>query len=305
MRSFISLAKVSARETLEEALSPVLFLFAYFSVHLLPVFHYHRFGEVARLERECAMSAMLVCGTWFSAAAALKIISREISSGTAAAAIACGTSRAGFFIAKTAGTWFSLLLFSAGTFFAGALSCATSLAGAALFEEGAQETSTWGPGLALGVSFTLGAFILAAALNRFKRSPFASTACKLLAVSQILAFCAASIFVEGAWILAATLLAPWLALTLATTVFATIGAAAAVWLAPAAAATITVVAVASALAYPVTALVPSMQMFWLSDAVPDGGPAAENVLRAAGACIALSAMYLIIGVAGINRKDIS
>lgn len=302
---FFSLAGVSAREALEEPLSPVLFLFAYVSIHLLPVFHYHRFGEAAQLPRECALSALLVCGTWFSAAAAVRILSREISSGTAAAVIAAGAGRGEFFLAKLAGVWGSLWLFAAGAFFAGSLACTSALAGAALFDEGLQETATWGPGLAFGSLSAIAAFAAAAAANRFGRLPFASTACKYLAVSQIVAFAAASFFVDGAWRVAASLATPFIVLALAAMVFAAIGAAGAAWLSPGAAAAATALAVASSLVFPFTALVPAMRGFWLSDAVAHGGAAMGEVARLAGAAAALCIFWAVLGACGIRRKDIS
>ncbi|MBR1871141.1 MAG: hypothetical protein IJ802_04875 [Kiritimatiellae bacterium] len=305
MRKFFWLAKVAMRQSLDEALSPVLFIGAYMLIHLLPAFHYHRFGEVARLARECGFSCLLTCGIWFSAAAAARIISSEIASGTAGGVIATGIGRCMFFLAKLSGVFAGLAVFAAGAFAACSLACVSSLEGAHLAAEGLQDTAVWGPGIAVGTGAAIVAFALAALANRNFGKPFKSTACAWLALSQVIAFAAVAPFAEGALEVARTLAMPWLVLSAACAVFAALGAAAAVWLAPQAAAGVVAAALFASFLYPLPAILPDMGTYWLSDAVPDGGVALHDAwpLLAAAACMA--AFWLAIGIAGMRRKEIA
>ena len=103
MRRFRSLVRSATLEALAEPLSAVLFLVALIAVPLLPAFHCHQFGEAGRLPRECGFSALLVFGIVFATASAVRVIGGELSSGTAAAALARDVSRPLFFCAKVIG----------------------------------------------------------------------------------------------------------------------------------------------------------------------------------------------------------
>lgn len=303
---FSRLASVSARETMEEPLTPLLFLVASLAIHLVPTLQFHRMGEAGRLAREGGFSALLVFGVLFSATAAARTISRELSCGTASAALAHGVSRAVFFSAKMAGVLSTFALFAVGMLFATALSSVTSIVGADLAAEGYQDVSVWAPGLALGLGGSVAAFVLAALANRFLGMGFQRTATLWTAFVQIPAFAIAAHFADGAWAELARISGAWIALFAGAASLTALGAALAVRLESAAALGMLSLAVVASFVFPLPAILPDMASFWLVDMLARGAaPHAADVARAIAAGVTLTILWTLVGAALMERREIS
>jgi len=302
MRRFRALVRSAALEALSDPLSSVLFLAALLAVPLLPVFHCHQFGEPGRLPRECGFSAMLVFGIVFATASAVRVIGGEISSGTAAAALARAVPRSLFFCAKITGV---LLAFAV---FAMAVSLST-LVSVAAAEAGEIEASAhggiriWMPGLASSVLCTLAGFALAAAANRFFRARFCAGACMALALAQIPPLAVAVLLspAEVSW----RLVPAMGVLAVACGVFIVLAGALAVWM-PAAFVTAGIsIAVLSSFVWPVRALVPDIQRFWLVDAYSGGNVPSVGILASAFAAGALLIVFwMVVGSVLLERREL-
>ena len=311
MRRFLALARSATLEALAEPLSAILFLVALATVHLAPVFHYHQFGEAGRLARECGFSALLVFGLVFATAAAVRAIGGEIASGTAAAALARPVPRGLFFCAKIAGVFASFFLFLIAIAAATVLATYSSAIGAAIADtcEG-PASRIWAPGLAAGIGLTLGAFILAAMLNRFIRARFCVSACVLMAAAQPLALLLALPAGEGGFVLTVQVM-PWNivpalgVLASGCCVFITLAGALAVRLKPAPTAALVAGAVLTSFVWPVRAVLPEINRFWLVDRLAGGGALPWGEVGAAvAAAVCLVAFWLIAGSLLLQRREL-
>ena len=300
MRRFWALARSAALEALAEPLSAILFLVALLTVHLLPVFHLHQFGEPGRLSRECGFSALLVFGLVFATSAAVHAVGRELESGTAAAALARPVPRSLFFCAKVAGVLAAFALFLLAVAGATLLSIITSQMGRIVTQ---GDVLVWGPGVAAGAGGTMFAFALAALGNGILRTRFCVGACLLMALVQPVAFAGVLFFNHSP--------VPWQllpalgVLALGCAVFVAMAGALAVRLKPAAVSAIMTVAVLLSFVRPLRAVMPDINRFWLVDAIASGGalPAGE-LCAAAGAGALLVAFWLVAGSALIARREI-
>lgn len=312
MRRFLALARSATLEALAEPLSAVLFLVALLTIHLAPVFHYHQFGEPGRLARECGFSALLVFGLVFATAAAVRVIGGEISSGTAAAALARPVPRPLFFCSKIAGVVFAFGIFSVAVAAATLLATYASAEGAhqAAFCEDGEVSRIWQPGLAAGTCLTLGGFALAAAANRFARARFCVTACVLLALAQPLALVVAAPFGHGGFL--ATVgelqwrMVPALGLLVsACVVFIVLAGALAVRLKPAPTVALVSAAVLSSFVWPVRAILPAIQRYWLVDDLAFGATLAmdEVGLSFLGAVL-LTVFWLLAGSVLLQGREL-
>lgn len=312
MRRFLALARSATLEALAEPLSAVLFLVALLTIHLAPVFHYHQFGEPGRLARECGFSALLVFGLVFATAAAVRAIGGEIASGTAAAALARPVPRPLFFCSKIAGVVFAFCVFSIAVAAATLLATYASAEGAhqaTCCEEG-ETSRIWQPGLVAGTCLTLGAFALAAAANRFVRARFCVTACGLLALAQPLALLAAMPFGhEGFAATAGELqwrMVPALGLLAAAcVVFVALAGALAVRLKPAPTVALVSAAVVSSFVWPVRAILPAIQRYWLVDSLAaDSSYAMGEVGLSLLGAVLLTAFWLVVGSLLLQGREL-
>jgi len=321
MRRFFALARTAALESLAESLSAVVFLAALLLVHLAPVFHYHRFGEAARLPRECGLSALLVFGLAFATSAAVRTIGRELSSGTASAALALAVPRALFHCAKTAGVFAAFLLFAAAAACATLLSARTSALGAQIAATGV-DVRIWGPGLMCGVGGTILAFAMAAAANRFMRWRFCVSACLMTAFAQPVALMAAfamgGFADDGALARGMARLFPAFAvLAGGCLVFVALAAALATrFKASVVAAVMAGAVVASFLTAPmaqmcpfaggvIRALLPALSDFWVADQLLGGGAMQmDEALRLLAVSALLVAFWMGVGSVMLSRREL-
>ncbi len=302
MRRFLALARSAALEALAEPLSAVLFLVALLTVPLLPVFHCHQFGDPARLPRECGFSALLVFGLVFATSSAVRVIGGELASGTAAAALARAVPRPLFFCAKIAGVLLAFAVFAVAVSSATLVSVAVAEAGEiqAVAHGGSRA---WIPGLAVAVIGPLAGFAIAAAANRFFRARFCVGAGIALVAAQMPALALVVVLspVDMAW----NMLPALGVLALGCGVFIILAGALAVCLPPAVVTTGIVLSVLSSFVWPVRAIVPDMQNFWLVDAFAGGGmPSAGRLCTALAAGLMLSAFWMVAGSILLERREI-
>jgi len=321
MRRFLALARTATLESLAEPLSAVVFLSALLMVHLAPVFHYHRFGDAARLPRECGLSALLVFGLVFATSAAVRTIGREISSGTASVALALSVPRALFHCAKTVGVFAAFLLFALAAACAAFLSARTSTIGAQMALMGA-DIRIWGPGLACGAGSTIVAFASAAAANRLLRWRFCVSACFLMALAQPAAVMMASglgaFGAEGSFVDEAVRLFPAFAvLAAACLVFVALAAALATRLDSAHVTALLSGAVllsflsehvartCPSVGWAIRAVLPVLSDFWMADRIACcGAVSGGEIARLICSASLLVALWLGIGSLLLSRREL-
>jgi len=291
MRRFTAIARTAAIETMSQPLSAILFPVAVLAIHLLPAFQYHRFGAAGRLARETGLSALFVFGLFFAVPAVVRVIGRELETGTAAAALALGVSRSLYFLARLTGTLVVFLLFLFAVAAATALSSFSCLKASTIFSQ-AGVVRVWGPAILVGVAESLAPFGVSALLNRFANRRFCLWTCLLTVLFQLPGL----VLLEDASPL--RVMAPALgALAAACVVYVAMAGALATRLKANGVTACVVAAVAVGFLSPVKFLAPDMRVFWLEEgAAAAGGPII------AGA--ALVALWLLIGCISMERKEL-
>ena len=293
MRRFLAIARTAAIETMSQPLSAILFPVAMLAVHLLPALQYHRFGAPGRLARETGLSALFVFGLLFAVPAAVRAIGRELETGTAAAALALGVSRAQYFSARLAGVLAVFGMFFAGVLSASSLSSFSCMKAATIFTEHGV-IRVWGPAFAVGVCGSLAPFAAAAFLNRFMGRRFCMWTCLLAVAFQLPGLA----LLDSAAPFAAAMPA-FCSLAAACAVYVTMSAALATRLKSNGVTACVAVAVAAGFLWPVKFIAPDMRVFWLEEG---SGICAAAAPVAAG--VALAAMWLILGCVSLERKEL-
>ena len=291
MRRFLAISRTAAIETMSQPLSAILFPVAMLAVHLLPALQYHRFGAPGRLARETGLSALFVFGLLFAVPAAVRAIGRELETGTAAAALALGVSRALYLSARLAGVLAVFLLFFAGVLSSTALSSFSCIKAASIFT-GEGVTRVWGPAFAAGVAGSLLAFAGAAFMNRFMNRRFCLWSC-LLAVGLQLP----GLALLDSPAAAVAALPAFGALAAACGVYIVMAGALVTRLKANGVTACVVAAVAAGFLSPVKFLVPDMRVFWLAE-----GETAAAMPIAAGLCLAI--LWLLAGCISLERKEL-
>lgn len=99
----VAVAKTTATELLGQPVIMLLILGGILLIALVPLLHFHEFGEAGRLCRDSALAYQLIIGTLISVVAASASIHSEITTGTALAALGKPISREAFLIGKWLG----------------------------------------------------------------------------------------------------------------------------------------------------------------------------------------------------------
>ena len=291
MRRFMAIARTAAIETMSQPLSAILFPVAMLAIHLLPAFQYHRFGAAGRLARETGLSALFVFGLFFAVPAVVRVIGRELETGTAAAALALGVSRSLYFMARLTGTLIVFLLFLFAVAAATALSSFSCLKASTIFSQ-AGVVRVWGPAILVGVAGSLAPFGVAALLNRFANGRFCLWTCLLTVLFQLPGLA----LLEDASPL--RVMAPALgALAAACIVYVAMAGALSTRLKSNGVTACVVLAVLAGFLSPVKFLAPDMRVFWLEE----GSTAAGGPILAGAA---LAALWLLIGCISMERKEL-
>ena len=291
MRRFLAITRTAAIETMSQPLSAILFPVAVLAIHILPAFQYHRLGAAGRLARETGLSSLFVFGLFFAVPAVVRMIGRELETGTAAAALALGVSRSLYFLARLTGVLVVFLLFLFAVAVATTLSSFSCLKASTIVSQ-AGVVRVWGPAILVGVSGSLAPFLVAALLNRFANRRFCLWTCLLTVLFQLPGLT----LLEDASPL--RVMAPALgALAVACVVYVAMAGALATRLKANGVTACVVAAVMAGFLSPVKFLVPDIRVFWLEEgATSAGGPIV------AGA--ALAALWLLIGCISMERKEL-
>lgn len=186
MKPINAIIKATALSIISEPLSLLLLISALLVSTLAPAFHYHQFGEPTRMARDAGVSALVVFGIIFAASGAIRTFRREIESGTAALALSHAVSRRGFFIAKTIGVMFALLLFGLTVIFNSITIVNGAGIGGKLAATNGDIARLYGPSFLLGVAVFLLPSIFAAVLNRFAHFRFCLTAFVLTFIGSLM-----------------------------------------------------------------------------------------------------------------------
>ena len=294
-RGMASVAKTTALEVLSEPLTLLLLLAALALAVLAPAFHYHQFGEATRMARDAGFSAIFTCGSAVAVFCTIRVFRREIESGTLQMALSHPVSRAGFFLAKTAGAFPAYLPFAAIVFFTTLAIVEGARIGGLLAGKSGDIARLYAPFLAAGVAVMILPLVIGAALNRFAHCRFVLSAMLSALVLSALAG-GASAFIDPALLPRHLPVAVLLAITAAVLLSA---AAAFAMRVPANAA-----AAGSGLLLAVA--LPAVGNYYMSDALANGGtvPWSYVAMAAAAALPALLA-FLLLGTWFICERDVS
>ena len=285
MRKFTSVLKATALEILSEPLSLLVLLAALAMTVLAPAFHYHQFGESTRMARDAGFSALFTCGSVLAVFGTIRAFRREVESGTLEMALAHPVSRAGFFLAKTAGAAVAYLAFALIVFGTQLTIVLGAAIGGIIASRSGDIASVFEPALAAGVAVIVVPLVLAAILNRFARFRFVLTCFGV-------AFVLALLFGGAALFLATDLLAPYpaAAVLIACPALVLLAASAAFAL------RFKANAAASAVGLVFAALLPSVGNYYLSDALTNGASVPLSyVLLTIAAAIPAIALFLLLG----------
>lgn len=286
MRRSLAIVKATALEILSEPLTLLILLAALVLTVVMPVFHYHQFGEATRMARDAGLSALFSCGSILAVFSTIRSFRREIETGTLEMALAHPLSREGFFFSKTLGAILALLLVA--LIISGAT--ITSVIGAAIGGRLAERTGDlariWGPCVAAGLLTLVGSLVIAAALNRFARFRFVLSSVTLMTLLSLLSAGGVSVF-YGATI-AVRLLPAICLLALLESFFVVVASASAVRLKANAAATVTGLALVGFL--------PFLGNYYCADRLANGGIIPWSFVGLAA--LALLPAFVGVGILG-------
>lgn len=99
----VAVAKTTATELLGQPVIMLLILCGILLIAMVPLLHFHEFGEAGRLCRDSALAYQLVIGTLIAVVASSSSIHSEITNGTALAALGKPVSREAFLCGKWLG----------------------------------------------------------------------------------------------------------------------------------------------------------------------------------------------------------
>ena len=175
MRSVIAVIKATALEILSEPLTLLVLLAALAMAVLAPAFHYHQFGEAARMARDAGFSALFTCGSVVAVFGTIRAFRREIESGTIQMALSHPVSRGAFFAAKSLGSFVAYLVFATTVFGTSLAVVEGACVGGRIAASTGDIARISGPFLAAGVAVIVLPLVLGAFLNRFARFRFVLT----------------------------------------------------------------------------------------------------------------------------------
>ena len=295
MRRLGAIVRATALEILSEPLSLLVLLAALTMSVLAPAFHYHQFGEATRMARDAGFSALLLCGGIVSVFGTVRAFRREVESGTLSMALVHSVSRAGFFLAKTAGALVAVLVFSAIVLSVAMTIVEGASVGGRLAAASGDIARLWGPCLAAGVGVMVLPLVFGAALNRF-------AGCRFVLSFFAVAGCLAALcfgwtaFRDGSLVL--RLLPAALPIVVLSVVLMSAAAAFSVRLKANAA--------SAAVGGAVVLLVPAVGNYYLSNALSGGGAVTWGYVGLAGlAAVPVIVFFVLLGIHFMDKCDIS
>ena len=184
LKQVAAIARATLVESIQQPVAFLILLAAVVMTLLVPVFHFHRFGEDGRLARDSGFSCMLVFGLVMAAGTAGRSVAGEIARGTAAAALGKPVRRVTFLLAKWLGVFCVIVVFWLG------MLSATLLAERGSSHHIVQENFSGNVidvfSLILGFAGLMVALLVAAARHYFGRRRFGVSAFVGVTLSQVL-----------------------------------------------------------------------------------------------------------------------
>jgi len=317
LTQFLAITRLTAIEAIRR---PVFLLVAFSSITgilLMPLLLNYTLGDSARIIRDSAFALFFVGGLLLAASAAGETLSRELRRGTAATILAKPVPRPLFFLAKAAGIFLALVLFSVAAL------TATLLA----VRAGASDLRMdWAAELPALLALLL-APAIAGAWNHRTRRPFTSAAFFLLLFLLLLGLGIAAFFRTPLDHLAFPLNFDWPLLRVGLLLTCCLCMVAALATSLATRLPITPVLLlcaglfsfglmgdyllgpyldASLSARVLYAILPNVQAFWILDALDAARPIPPAYLALAAAYAATwSAACLALGIVSFQRLEIS
>lgn len=303
MRRFRAIVKATVLETTSEPLAFLLAISAVATATLASVFHIHQFGETSRMARDASLSALLVFGLLYVVFCTVKAFRREAESGTMQMALSHSVSRFCFFTAKATGVFFSYIVFAATMYGAAVTTVVGAEVGGRIARNNGSFAFMWGAAVACDAATVVVPLVVAAALNRFARFRFVSTATwlamsvSLFGAALCVAFAPADAGGEVAAALPARLAPAALLLALPAAVFVSAAAAFAVRFRDNIAVTCSFAAAALFL--------PALGNYYLSDALSGAGRIPWGYVAVAfAATLPLVAAFVALGAWLLEGRDV-
>jgi ABC-type transport system involved in multi-copper enzyme maturation permease subunit len=192
IRQFITLAKMTAVESIRQPICLLLAISGILLTGITPLVVIYKFGEDGKLARDSGLAFHLIFGLIIAAYSASTSLARELRTGTASAILSKPVSRNTLFLAKFAGIASIIILFSVAAIAATMLS--ERIDEKFIFtNEMSGYFTDWHTGIIL-LAAPFIAMLLAAIINYFTRRPFESSAFILLIVSILAAFVISGFF---------------------------------------------------------------------------------------------------------------
>ena len=293
MRKFLAIAEATTLEILSEPLSLLLCLVAMLLSTLAPTFHYHQFGEPTRMARDAGFSSLLVFGIVFAVVGTVRTFRRELEGGTATVALAHPVSRTSFFLAKTFGAFVAYTLFAVTVTLNSYAVVNGAAIGGVMAKHDCDIARLHGPSVALAMATVIVPLVLAAALNRWRRSRFTLTAMLTLPVLSALMLAYRPDFALWGRLLPVSVL-----VALPAVVFLSATAAfAARWRTNLVALGVGLLAVAA---------LPALGNYYLADALSRGGSLPAGYFwAAAGLLVPATVGFLVLGAHLFAGRDVA
>lgn len=189
-RQFITIAGLTALETIRKPITYLIFITSMTLVMLFPMIITHTLGDAFVIVCDSALALQFVCGLLLGSYAASSSLTRELRAGTAGSVLSKPVGRGVFFLAKYAGIAVVMLAYSAG------LCMATMISGLAAWHS--YHVNWYAPPFLIAALVI--AQVVAGMINYTRRRPFCSNAFILTLVCTFVAFAGAGwIDPAGRW----------------------------------------------------------------------------------------------------------
>ena len=320
LRAVRSVAAATALELASQPETLLLLITGLVLTTLIPLLHFHDFGEPGRIVRDGGLAYQLVIGTVLAAFSVSRSIHAELENGTALAALSKPISRGAFLAGKWLGVMAVILRFWAATL-------ATTIVATRIsprfvtFEDGTMGYLSDPTAQSMLLLIPALSMLVAGMLHNRRHARFPLVATKLMTILSLAAL-AVTILFNRHWHFAPSF--SNVGLNIATASYPILLAIAAVAAFSAALSTAlpasAVMAAAAAIVAAglswdaVTAAhhalgilpIPNIQSLWMADALANGGSVPMRQLAVATIhALSLAAFALVCGSAALNRRDVN
>lgn len=197
MRAIRAIAKTTSTELSSQPAALLLVLAGLVLTALIPLLHFHEFGEPGRIVRDGGLAYQFVIGTVLAVFSVSRSIRDELENGTALATLGKPVSRTAFLVGKYFGACSLLAFFWVATLASTMVSCRIPPRFATLADGGMGYVSDSGSQL-LALLAPPAALAVAAALHYRRRARFCKAAMRLMAAFSLASLALATVF-DSQW----------------------------------------------------------------------------------------------------------